>query len=343
MYFLEALGHELCSHTFSRPFSVKYQFRRPCLDLNKLGQKIVITIKFHYFNIKRTFKGHLYSPTIDVILNKIEEKEREYIKERNQSFIQQVIDLRFLPSYKCQEVVDCLNSFTQELRDALRHERMRERVKSFERNARERSKKFLQGCEYAINRHSKILSIRLDTTSHKKNHDDEDRNQYTNEKFLEDCKTIEHHRNLFIKHIQHTFRHHLAFYAWKLEYGVTRGLHIHWFIILNGNKFQDRINIALNLGEHWVENITGGAGTYFNVNSISNKYPNVLRVVHHSELDTREHFERIAKYLTKTDFLIKIALPGNMRSFGCSKSVKTLSAKRGPKRQSKLHKDHMTN
>ena len=340
---LLSLAHELCNAKFEQPFKVMKGHHTAYITTNKLGLRLKYAITQDYCRVLESFTGHTYAPQIKVILEKISKYEATLLAKTGESLIEKTRNLKYVAPDKCAEVAADFNNFAKDLRDALRDENMKEKIKSFERNARERSKQFLRGCESAFNRHSKCLSIRLDTTYRKKNQNDEDHVPETNEEFLENCKKIESHRELFIKHLHRTFRENLAFYSWKLEYGVTRGLHLHWFIILNGNKFQDRINIAFHLGEHWVNNITGGDGTYFNVSSRNSNGSNILRVVHHSETEAREHFERIANYLTKTDFLIKIALPGNMRSFGCSKSVKSFSAKRGRKRQSNDHKDHMPN
>ena len=62
-----------------------------------------------------------------------------------------------------------------------------------------------------------------------------------------------------------------------------------------------------------------------------------LQVMHYSDPRLWKHLVRIADYLTKVDYTIKLRLPAGMRTFGCSKSMNYDRAKPGPKRKYTTH------
>ncbi len=75
--------------------------------------------------------------------------------------------------------------------------------------------------------------------------------------------------------LQHFFnnrRNNKLFRAWvgyiaKLEYGVCRGYHFHLLIFMNGQLVQKDEHIARQIGEYWINGITGGRGLFFNCNA----------------------------------------------------------------------------
>ena len=333
---IASLALELTRHDYKPPFNVKLRYKRAHLETSPLGKKLISCIKLDHKYIHKTFTGHKFSPMIQIILEAIRETEESYLKNYQRSFIEETYDIKFATEYEYKRIAEDYNSFAMKLRQDLLDEGMKEHVRSFTRNAKERYKKFLLGCSAALERHSRCLGIRLDTASRRKAIPYREFSETTTEMFNEECSEIDKHRDNFVKHLNRTFGKDLAFYAWKIEYGVSRGFHIHWFLLLNGNKYQDRINIPMRLGEHWKDTITNGNGTYRNVNFDHSEQSSGLGVKHHSDASLWSHLEGIASYLTKVDYHIKIALPGNMRSFGCSKLKKQIGCKPGPKRKSML-------
>lgn len=112
-------------------------------------------------------------------------------------------------------------------------------------------------------------------------------------------------------------------YAWALEQGYDRGYHCHLLLIYNGSERQKDGYIGRTVGEKWQE-ITGGLGSYFNVNNP--EYKN--RFKHNQKLGVgmipRNNPEQVenavnaALYLTKPDKHdqhLKVMLK-NMVTFG---------------------------
>lgn len=333
---IASIGLQLAHEKYKPICSVVYRDNHPRrLNISPLGEeliKCIIRSSINYSETVKLFHNHKLSPIIKIIFEKIAEKEKAY-QTQDISFIEKTSWIRCTTPDQYQSVSDEYNSFAEEIRTAIVSSDMKERLKSFRRNANDRYQKFILGCRSALERHSKCLPIRLDTASRHLKLPRTHLSEMTEQMWHEQCQEIERDRNNFIKHLHRTFGKDLIFYAWKIEYGRRRGLHIHWFLILNGNKHQDRINIPMRLGEHWEKTITQNQGRYRNINHDHSERTCILKTIHHSKENYYwEHFERIARYLTKVDCCIKIALPGNMRSFGCSKYKHNTKAKPGPKR-----------
>lgn len=69
-------------------------------------------------------------------------------------------------------------------------------------------------------------------------------------------------------------------YIAKLEYGIQRGFHWHVIFFLDGDIRMPTADIyhAKKIGEYWSEFITGGAGSYFNINASTKRLEELERV-----------------------------------------------------------------
>lgn len=100
----------------------------------------------------------------------------------------------------------------------------------------------------------------------------------------------------------------------KLEYGLLRGYHFHALIFLNGHVMQEEVRIAWRLGEHWRYEICEGQGRYWNCNAQEYDVRGV-GVINYYEGDKRVALvEKVASYLTKTDFWVQFQ-PGGKTLF----------------------------
>lgn len=59
---------------------------------------------------------------------------------------------------------------------------------------------------------------------------------------------------------------HLVGYIWKLEEGVSRGVHYHLILFMNGSKVEKDSYLCWQIGEYWKQ-VTNGEGSYYNVNA----------------------------------------------------------------------------
>lgn len=103
-------------------------------------------------------------------------------------------------------------------------------------------------------------------------------------------------------------------FAAKLEYGLLRGYHFHVLIFLNGHLHQKGVLIAQRLGEHWRWVICEGQGRYWNCNAKRYRYRGI-GMINYNDGDKRVALvEKVADYLTKTDFWLRFE-PGGKTLF----------------------------
>lgn len=133
--------------------------------------------------------------------------------------------------------------------------------------------------EYEHSANPKICVIRLDlyydTTKYKVNCFD----KLSRERNLDDIKLDFQN---FLNYIREKFSKKISektsekfWYIWKLEFGIDRGYHYHCIIFLDGQKHQQDINLAIEMGEQWKRVITNNRGNYFNCNAHKEKYSHI--------------------------------------------------------------------
>lgn len=99
-----------------------------------------------------------------------------------------------------------------------------------------------------------------------------------------------------------------------LEYGLLRGYHFHTLIFLNGHLVQDEVRIPWRLGEHWMYGICEGQGRYWNCNA-QEYAERGIGMINYYDGDKRVALvEKVAGYLTKTDFWVQFQ-PGGKTLF----------------------------
>ena len=142
---------------------------------------------------------------------------------------------------------------------------------NFDRRARKNRQSIRKLLESIYQARAKALILRIDlwyeyfgVTNEKQ----------TNEpKFCrDDIDCIANHRDEFITHLREAFRKNLLGYVWRLEYGLMKGYHLHFLIMLDGQSHFKDVLICQSLGEHWKNEITKNQGGYFNCNAYKHKY-----------------------------------------------------------------------
>lgn len=231
---------------------------------------------------------------------------------------------------------DAINKIAIQMRAALRSKKVREKIKCFERNARDCSKQLLKVAvsSWSEKNNSNLL-IRLDW-GFCKSYPVVLPEFVSQEDFHAQCTEVGRFREIMLDVLQKMFGKDLAFYAWKIECGDVKGLHIHWLLAVNGNKYQDRINVPRRIGEAWDAAI-GEKGYTFNVNALDLRNEAGLRVLNYNDPELLEVLGRYCDYLTKLDLTLKLRLPKGMRSYGSSRPHKVKKNKPGPARRYQMH------
>jgi hypothetical protein len=113
----------------------------------------------------------------------------------------------------------------------------------------------------------------------------------------------------------------LKYYAVR-EYSDNRGVHLHCYFLLDGNKVKDAFRISSLIGSKWKKI---GNGDYYCRNTDSNKLPDggeVLGKIEYWEIAKIEKLIVLSKYLLKgladKAWLERLGYNRNRRLFSCS-------------------------
>ncbi len=135
---------------------------------------------------------------------------------------------------------------------------------------------------------------------------------------------IEQDREAFLRQRRsHPLFKSLAAYAWKLEYGLEKGLHLHLLFFFDGAKVREDITLAQQLGQLWLET-TQGQGLVYNSNLTACKQfadspDNALGMVSHDDRTKLKALSgKVVTYLTKLDEYVALCVPKGKRTFGHS-------------------------
>lgn len=224
-----------------------------------------------------------------------------------------------------------LNALADLMRRALLSKELRNAVKSFRRNATERYKHVMRVAQAGWLKNARNLLIRIDWC-YFVDKPDVPVEFKSQQEFLNGCEEINRYREKMLKILRKMFGNELTFFAWKIECSDHRGFHVHWLIAVDGAKHQDRINLPRQIAAAWSAEIDSARGYAFNVNALPRIGKTGLRVLSYNDPDLFEVLGLYCDYLTKVDYTLKLRMPKNMRSFGCSKLKKEKKNKPGPAR-----------
>lgn len=94
-------------------------------------------------------------------------------------------------------------------------------------------------------------------------------------------------------------------YAWKMEYGLDRGYHVHFVFFMNGAEVREDVTFGKMFGELWKQKITEGKGTYHNCNAWKSKYRQLgIGMIHRGDTERREALLHAVHYLVKNDYYL---------------------------------------
>lgn len=153
--------------------------------------------------------------------------------------------------------------------------------------------------------YSKLMLVRVDLHYAK----DYAKHAEPERRVLDDWKTL---RSAIAKRFVTS---QLGYFA-KLEYGKDRSVHMHVLFLFNGRIVREDESIGRKICSIWVDEVTGGIGTAYNVNNPIKKaaYKNCgIGVFKDLDGATIAGFQAVANYLTKPEFLTRLAMPWQKR------------------------------
>lgn len=212
----------------------------------------------------------------------------------------------------------------------------REKVHSYRRNATEISRQMINVAKQGFCNTSKILLCRFDSGYRYRVPDM--RGKFSSREDYEiRFKRVSAMRDQMLKILRKMVGRELIFFFWKIECGPFKGLHIHWFIGLNGHIYRDRINDSREIADAWNVYFKNDDFYTYNLSSHQKHEDAILRVIEYSDPLLGRILGGYADYLSKVDYLGKLRAPGNMHTFGGTKLKKIQKSKRGPKRSKQMH------
>ena len=123
-------------------------------------------------------------------------------------------------------------------------------------------------------------------------------------------------------------------YISKREHGLSRGLHWHIMVFLDGHNHRNALGLTRQLGEAW-ERIAGAGATYFNCYTRKNAYRyNGIGLVHTSDERKIVGIRCALHYMTKRDCVLRTS-DAKTQDFRQSKPRKTKPGHLGAPRKNK--------
>jgi hypothetical protein len=196
---------------------------------------------------------------------------------------------------------DVFNSLISNIRDIVNSRRFKKKVASRNVNS---TRNFISLCNYVdrlFDRYPKLLVLRIDLSYWNKSQGDPENHECA----LHDIpiERVVADRERFFNNIRRNkFGKDQVGYIWKLEYGYTKGHHIHLILFFDGSKKQKDAFLAQEIGEYWKNDITSGMGYCYNCNRDKSVYKKLgIGMINHYDNKLRDNLKIVLKYLTKKD------------------------------------------
>ena len=226
-----------------------------------------------------------------------------------------------------------LNHFIEQIRLTANSKAFNVMVSNALRMVKQNENSLIAYINQLFEQRSKLLVLRIDLGYHK----------ITQPRLtMEDIEQDYLHIRKDFKHLLDNRRsnkrfEHLLGYAWKLEFAVRRGFHIHALFFFDGAKVREDIVLAKWIGDYWVKTITDDNGVYFNCNGKKRKYKRCgIGMIKHFDTEMRANLEQyVSSYLVKPDYYAKLNAPFIERTFGKGE-ITTVKDTRGRPRGSML-------
>lgn len=240
-----------------------------------------------------------------------------------------------------EKLVISLNRAVAAVRHEAKNRNWKGLEKNFRRNASKNARNLIADLKEQLKTHARILIIRIDLSfSNGAGVEMVPQNgRYTapategGRSVYEKVKTL---RVAFWKEVAKTYGDGLLGRVSKLEYGYSRGYHLHSLIFLNGAKHQEDIKNGIRIGNIWKRLVPDGDGSFHLCNAYKDRYQYLgIGMASYADDDFFTGFVMLVAYLTKPDFHMQLVLPGRDRALHRTFPPKPPLKKRGRKRGKK--------
>ncbi|MDO9178187.1 MAG: inovirus-type Gp2 protein [Agitococcus sp.] len=271
---------------------------RPYMAKNRLGDNFYSESKYLVL-LKEHYPFHQFAPHVDVFVRHVEEMK--------------VGDI-CLDGFLFDEVKEGIHLFNECVRRIRSEVNSKDFADEVSKNLRRVNKNFKELNDYikALFRNcARLVVLRIDLAY---------LNKYGENALKDTAITyddVKKHREQWLRDLREKLLpESMVGYAWKLEYGLEKNYHYHVMVFLDGSKVRQDVTIAMLIGEHWMNKVTGGKGLYYNCNANKEGYRYCgIGVVNHDDEEKRMSLMRAAMYLTKLDYYIKLVASDSGKTF----------------------------
>lgn len=281
------------------------------LGCDPLGMELVRLIGTDHYALRREFADHDFNPYISM-----------YFKSYDA--LPLLLNLKAIDAAEVQELVRVLNGFVNEIRNALGQKEFRAKVSNFNRGARKNFSGTMEGIAKVFKKRGRLLIARVDFF------------MLEQHKLKVSSLEFKHYWDQLLYRLKShsSFKARLMWCVTKREYGMLRGFHIHGLFFFDGSLVKSGFYVAKQIGELWKTEITGGRGHYYNCNAdIEGYFYRGIGMVHRSDERALIGITKIISYLTKVDYLMKIAFNDGCRNFRRSEILKIADTPEIPKKK----------
>lgn len=288
------------------------------------GQTLLMLLKMGKDDLKYYFPMHQFNPYVELFLRKATERRLFGLPWH----------LNILNDDETIGALDSLNGMVEDIRREGRSAAFKNRLKTFVRTSNKNYRELRRYIQAHFDRYARLAIVRLDFGYLKKYH------TAANGEIPITYEDVKQHWAALLKYLRSKLPvRGFEGFAYKLEYGLEKGFHLHVMLIFDASKVREDVTIARLVGEVWKNEITTGRGLYFNCNAFKSGYKRCgIGIINHDDKWGREGLEAAAFYLTKPDYYVTVMTPDGGRSFGKGNMPKPAPKMGRPRRAKKLER-----
>lgn len=274
----------------------------PSFEFNKLGEKMSECLRLNIQAIREEFPLHRFNPFVELFLRVADKR----------NLFDYTNDFNYQQRYETARLADVLNAVVQDIRVEGNSASFKKKVSDFKRSPNKNYRELRRYIDAMFERYSRLLIIRIDLSYLKPV-------QWpaVTHNVVTAAEVKQHWRKMQRALKEKLLKDSLVGFAYKIEYGLKKGFHIHALLMLDGSKVREDVTIAQLVGQHWRDKVTEGQGLYFNCNAFKGSYKDCgIGMISHDQAEARYGLEKAAMYLTKVDYYIAMAAPELGKVFG---------------------------
>ena len=193
------------------------------------------------------------------------------------------------------ESVESLQSFVDFVRRACRSQAFQNLLHDHESKAEDN---FRSGCDYLTSlfeQHSRLLILRIDLYFRP------DAKGWGYGKAADEAVTK------YLRSLRLAYGPGYFGFVIKRENGISRGMHYHLMVILDGNLHRNAYYLTQQMGEKWIKRVGTDKGSFFNSYARKDRYRyNGLGLVHVSDVEKLLGLRIALWYMSKQDSELKV-------------------------------------